>query len=281
MQRYLLLAVLFVFAFFSPLNAQTDSTLYKWTPSLTAGFNFSQVSFSDWAKGGENAVSWNTYMNFTLNWKSEHWVFKNQLKMTYGRTQSGDQPNKQNENEIFMENVLARDLGWIFKFAASNTFLTQITTGYNYKVDPAVEISNFFDPAYITQGIGLLYDKSEFVQSRLDIAAREIISNNFFKEADDPLTPETEKFKFDIGLNSVTDLKIPVAENVQYVSKLSLFSPFRKLDIWDVRWENLITAQINKWLATNLNWVIVYDEDQIKRTQVRQAFQLGLVFSIL
>lgn len=279
--RFYTLILVIVIAFSAKPQEKPDSMLYKWNPSLTAGLNFSQVSFSDWAKGGENAVSWNTFANFGLEYKTEHWLFKNQLRVIYGRTQAGDQPNKQSENEIFMENVLARDLGWIFKFAASNTFLTQITTGYNYKVDPAVEISNFFDPAYITQGIGLLYDKSEFVQSRLDIAAREIISNKFFQEADDPLTQEVEKFKFDLGLNSVTDLKIPVAQNVLYVSKLSLFSPFKKLDIWDVRWENLITAQINKWLATNLNWVVVYDEDQIKRTQVRQAFQLGLVFSIL
>ncbi len=258
-----------------------DSMLYKWNPSLTAGFNFSQVSFSDWAKGGENAIAWNSYVNFGLVYKSEHWVFKNQLRAIFGRTQAGDQPNKQNENEIFMENLVARDLGWIFKFAASNTFLTQITTGYNYKVDPAPRISDFFDPAYITQGIGLLYDKSEYVQTRFDLAAREIISNEYYFEADDPTTQGIEKFKFDLGLNSVTDLKIPIAENVLYVSKLSLFSPFKKLDIWDVRWESLLTAQVNKWLATNLSVVLVYDEDQIKRTQLRQAFQLGLVFSIL
>lgn len=275
----ILLIILFVFS----VKAQEipDSMLYKWNPSLTAGFNFSQVSFSDWAKGGENAIAWNSYVNFGLVYKSEHWVFKNQLRAIFGRTQAGDQPNKQNENEIFMENLVARDLGWIFKFAASNTFLTQITTGYNYKVDPAPKISDFFDPAYITQGIGLLYDKSEYVQTRFDLAAREIISNEYYFEADDPITAEIEKFKFDLGLNSVTDLKIPIAENVLYVSKLSLFSPFKKLDIWDVRWESLVTAQVNKWLATNLSFVLVYDEDQIKRTQIRQAFQLGLVFSIL
>lgn len=275
----ILLIILFVFS----VKAQEipDSMLYKWNPSLTAGFNFSQVSFSDWAKGGENAIAWNSYVNFGLVYKSEHWVFKNQLRAIFGRTQAGDQPNKQNENEIFMENLVARDLGWIFKFAASNTFLTQITTGYNYKVDPAPKISDFFDPAYITQGIGLLYDKSEYVQTRFDLAAREIISNEYYFEADDPTTAEIEKFKFDLGLNSVTDLKIPIAENVLYVSKLSLFSPFKKLDIWDIRWESLLTAQVNKWLATNLSVVLVYDEDQIKRTQIRQAFQLGLVFSIL
>jgi hypothetical protein len=275
----ILLIILFVFS----VKAQEipDSMLYKWNPSLTAGFNFSQVSFSDWAKGGENAIAWNSYVNFGLVYKSEHWVFKNQLRAIFGRTQAGDQPNKQNENEIFMENLVARDLGWIFKFAASNTFLTQITTGYNYKVDPAPKISDFFDPAYITQGIGLLYDKSEYVQTRFDLAAREIISNEYYFEADDPTTAEIEKFKFDLGLNSVTDLKIPIAENVLYVSKLSLFSAFKKLDIWDVRWESLVTAQVNKWLATNLSVVLVYDEDQIKRTQIRQAFQLGLVFSIL
>jgi hypothetical protein len=276
-------AIIFVLllSFITKAQEVPDSMLYKWNPSLTAGFNFSQVSFSDWAKGGENAISWNSFFNFGLVYASEHWVFKNQLRAIYGRTQAGDQPNKQNENEIFMENVLAKDIGWIFKFAASNTFLTQITTGYNYKVDPAPKISDFFDPAYITQGIGLLYDKSEYIQTRFDIAAREIISNNYHLEADDPTTPEIEKFKFDLGFNSVTDFKIPVAENVIFVSKLSLFSPFKKLDIWDVRWESLLTAQVNKWLATNLSVVVVYDEDQIKRTQVRQAFQLGLVFSIL
>lgn len=270
-----LLSSLIIFA-----QEKADSNLYKWQPTLVTGFNLSQVSFSDWAKGGDNSLAWNAYSRFGLAYQTEDWVFKNQLRLLFGRIQVGDGPNKQNENEFFMETVGARELFAKLKLSVSNTIFTQITTGYDYKVSPEQKVSDFFDPAYITQGIGLLFDNSDYVKSRLDLAFREIVTSSYNKESDDPKTAETEKFKFDIGIASVTDLTVPVAHNVQYTSKLSLFSPFKTLDVWDVRWENAVTAKFSDWFAVNLDFLLVYIQDQIMRTQIRQGLQIGITYTI-
>ncbi|MCK6605867.1 MAG: DUF3078 domain-containing protein [Ignavibacteriaceae bacterium] len=278
MNRFLLTLLLLT----GIISAQTkpDSTLYKWQPALVTGFNLSQVSFSDWAKGGDNSLAWNAYVRFGLTYETEDWVFKNQLRLLFGRIQVGDGPNKQNENEFFMETVGAREMFAKLKLSVSNTIFTQITTGYDYKVTPEAKVSDFFDPAYITQGIGILFDNSDYVKSRLDLAFREIVTSSYNKESDDPATAEIEKFKFDIGIASVTDLTVPVAHNVQYTSKLSLFSPFKTLDVWDARWENAVTAKFSDWLAVNFDFLLVYMQDQIMKTQIRQGLQIGITYTI-
>lgn len=277
MRNFFVSMCIFLFTF--TLKAQEN--LYTWTPEVIAGFNFSQVSFSNWAKGGDNSLSWSIIGSGSYNYKSSDWRVTNSLKIAFGKTQIGDEASKQNENEIWIENLVARDFGWIFKAALSNTFNTQITTGFDYKSNPAVAVADFFDPAYIYQGIGLLYDESPVINTRLDLALREVFTNTYNSVTDDPSTPEIEKFKLDIGLSSTTNLNWVVDENLVYKSSLFLFSAFNKFDIWDVRWENTISAQVNSWFSTNLSVILVYDEDQIQKTQVKQALQIGIVFRLL
>lgn len=262
---------------------EKDSTKYKWIPSLVTGLNISQIAFSNWTQGGENSITWTLTGDFGLKYKMEHWMFKNQLKAAYGRSKQGSEDFITNDNELYLETVLSYHLlGWKVNPYFSNTVRTQITEGFDYSTTPETKIADFFDPGYITQSIGFTYDEKESLQTRLGIAFQEVITDQFKQYSDDPDTPnEIESFKFETGIESVTDAKYALDTNILFKSKLRLFTRFESLDIWDVRWDNTITAKVNSWLNVNFGFLLIYQEDQSKRAQTKQALQLGIVYSIL
>ena len=258
-----------------------DSTLYKWNPSLVTGLNISQISFSNWTQGGENSLTWTLTGDFGLKYKAVEWEFKNQLKAAYGRTKQGGDDFITNDNELYMESVLSYHAGWLFDPYFSNIVRTQVTEGFDYETTPATKISDFFDPGYITQSIGLNYNKNENIQTRLGLAFQEVVTSQFTQYSDDPDTPEIEKFKFETGIESVTDANFTLDENLILKSKLRLFSRFESLDVWDVRWDNTITAKVNSWLNVNFSYLLIYQKDQSPKAQMKQALQLGIVYTIL
>jgi hypothetical protein len=183
-----------------------------------------------------------------------------------------------------LENLLTHDLGWFANPYFSNTVRTVLAKGYKYKDDKSTYISNFFDPGYINQSIGLAYKASESFTTRLGIGFQEtIVSTDSFAvnyHVDDVETSEIEKFKFDTGIESVSNLILKLDDDLLYTSELRLFSTFDALDTWDVRWDNIFTAQVTKLINVNLNILVVYDVDQSIKTQLKEALQLGITYTL-
>ena len=263
------------------LTAQEDEKQDgTWEHDLITSFNISQISFVDWSQGGENSLSWVITGDLVSKYTSEKWAFKNELKADFGRTKLGEDEFKTNVNDLFLETVLAMKLGWAVDPYASNTFRTQLTAGYDYKVVPVQKIADFWDPAYITQSLGFTYDKLEVVKTRLGIAIQETVTDLFPNYSDDPDTPELEDFKLETGIENVTDILWNFAENMQYKSKIRLFSAFNRLDTWDVRFDNILQAKVNNYVNVNLAVLVIYQVDQSPYTQVKEALQLGFTYSI-
>jgi hypothetical protein len=259
-----------------------DSTMNKWIPSLIGTANLSQVAFSNWTKGGDNAIAYSLGLDWVMRYKTANWKFRNQLKGEWGQTKTGEDDTKISANGIFNETVFTLKVGWLVEPYASNLIRTPITNGYDYKVVPKAQIVAFFDPGYVTQSIGFAYDHSEIVQTRLGLAFEESFADKFaLKYTDDPeTTNEVETFKFESGIESVTDLQYPIFENVLYKSKLRLFSAFDRLDTWDVSMDNTLTAKVNSWLNVNFSYMIIYKVSESIKTQTQQALQVGVVYSL-
>lgn len=262
--------------------AQQDTVLlYKWVPTAAAGLNISQIALSDWTQGGEDALTWSITGTGGLKYTTDFWSFKNDLKIAYGRTRLGSEEFKTNDNELYLESVLSRSIGWDIEPYFSNTVRTALTTGYSYEEDSKTTIANFFDPGYITQSLGFIYDKVPGFQTRLGFAIQEVITNKFTQYSDDTETAEVEKLKLETGLESVSTAEYTLMENVLLKSKLRLFTRYESLDVWDVRWDNTVAAKVNDYLNVNFTFLLVYEEAQIKKRQIKEGLQLGLVYTIL
>jgi len=252
-----------------------------WKPTGTLGINLSQISFSNWSKGGDNSLTWNNILNAGLKYNHEDWTWVNGLKLAYGRMKIGERGYRTTDNELYFESVLSKNIGWAVDPYVALTIRTVVANGFEYTDSTETQISSFFDPGYITEAIGFTYNKSENITSRLGVAIEQTLTNKFRKYSDDPDTPnEIEKFKMETGIESVTEAKYTLDENLLLNSKLRLFSSFKHLDTWDVLFDNTITAKINSYLNVNLNVVVVYDADETLKTQLKQALQIGVTFNL-
>ncbi|MBZ0200493.1 MAG: DUF3078 domain-containing protein [Ignavibacteriaceae bacterium] len=266
---------------FSTYAQENDSLLYKWTPAAVLGLNISQIALSNWTKGGDNSISWTGAANGSVNYLTDTWRFKNNLKIAFGSTKLGNADFRTTDNELYLEDVLSLNFGWAVDPYISNLVRTAIGPGYNYKVTPAPQIAAFFDPGYVTQSIGFMYDKVTGVSSRLGLAFQETFTNKHRNYSDDPDTPEIEAFKFETGLESVTKTEFVLAENLLAQSLLRLFTRFEQIDVWDVRWDNTITAKVNSFLNVNVTYLLIYEKSQSPETQMKQTLQLGFVYTLL
>lgn len=263
-------------------DAKKDSVAQKtWLPIGVAGINLSQIALDNWTQGGEDALAFSLYGNFGLDYFDKPWSFTNKLKLAFGKTKLGSEDYKTTDNEIFLEDLLTYSAGWFADPYFANTFRTVIANGYDYSGDSPIQTASFFDPGYLMQSIGMAYKISDNFTTRLGFGFQETFTSKFNSYSDDVETlDEVEKFRFETGIESVTSANFKLDDNLFYTGELRLFGAFDALDIWDVRFDNILTAQVTKLVNVNFNVLLIYDEDQVKRTQMKEALQIGIAYAL-
>jgi hypothetical protein len=297
--RYAFLAVFISLAVVAHGQIQTTSDMEKklgaagadadtmkhegWKVSAVVGAGLSQAAFSNWAQGGENSFAYtlNGLVNGTLYGERSRW--SNTLSLRYGQAQIGDDDPKKTDDEIYFESIFVYRVWDPFHPYAAATLRTQFAPGYNYPDNsPRVRVSKFFDPAYLTQSVGVIYEPSAIFTSRLGVAAREVFTSEFPQYADDPETvTEIEKSRVDIGMEWVSTLNYEFLPNMVYVSRLELFAPFNAFDRVVARWDNVVSGKINDWFSVNLGVQVLNDVNVTPRTQVKQTLTLGISYQLL
>jgi hypothetical protein len=95
---FTLLAITSVFGW--AYSQETADTLWKFNG--VASVNFSQMSLTNWAAGGENSLAGNSFLNLNANYESsDHnvsWV--NEMSLGYGLVRQGDDPFRKSDDKI-------------------------------------------------------------------------------------------------------------------------------------------------------------------------------------
>ncbi len=261
---------------------QDSTKQYGWTHSLTSGLNLSQVSFKDWAAGGENALAYTVWANGSSTQDMEMTNWSNSYKFAFGQTKLQNQGVRKTNDELYLESLLIYKLWTYINPYASATLRSQFTKGYEYDIlGNKTAVSKFFDPAYLTQSLGAAYKPVPEVVTRVGVGVREVLTSAFTVYSDDPSTTKIEKVKVNGGFESVTDVDWKFAENLQFTSKLELFAPFKTLDEIIVRNDNTILAKVNNYVNASFNIVLINDVTVTRRTQIKQLLAIGLSYTLL
>ncbi len=264
--------------------AQKDTTapVYGWTHSLVSGVNLSQVSFTNWAPGGDNALSWTGTIDGKSTNDQERTNWANSYKFAYGQTRLGEQGLRKTDDKIDLESVLIYKLGTLVNPYVSATLKTQFSRGYKYEADGSSNaVSDFFDPAYLTQMAGVSLQPIPEVKTRLGAGLREVLTSQFPAYADDPKTANIEKTKTEGGLESVTDVAWKIDDNVLLTVKLELFDAFKKMNQVIVRNDNSLVMKVSKYITALFNVQFVNEAPVDPRTQVKEVISLGFTYTLL
>ena len=127
--------------------------------------------------------------------------------------------------------------------------------------------------------------------SRLGFALRQIITEDIV----DTASRRTEVNSTNGGgIESVTDVKLTLADKISYTSKLSLYkalfySKSDKLkgtpqqDYWkevDLNWENAVSAAVAKYVTVSLYAQLLFDKEISKKGRFKETLSLGLTYKL-
>lgn len=278
--------VLMTLVFVLQVYAQTPTPAppppaWGWKHSVVSGLTLSQISFRDWAQGGEDALAWTARLDGSSKLDDTTFSWSNGYKLSYGEAKIGSGDTRKTEDRIEFESIFTYKMGIHVNPYLGATLKTQFATGYT--IDAAgklTPVSRFFDPGYLTQTAGVGYQPSEGVKTRLGMGLREIFTSTFVGYSDDPKTPEVEKVRVDGGVESVTDAEFKLDDNLLLRSKLELFSPIKEISNVIVRMDNTLIANVSKYVVVILNVQIINDKQVTTRTQVKEVLALGLSFTL-
>ncbi|MBG0781348.1 MAG: DUF3078 domain-containing protein [Bacteroidales bacterium] len=298
---------LLILAFMS-LNlifAQEEEAPKKWKRGGNIGLNFSQSHLSNWAAGGDNALNWQSILNYSVNYAYEKNKWDNSISVALGYSHLGDAKAIKTDDKIEINSLYGYKAAENFFYSLAFSFKTQFTDGFDYKNDSTNRISGFLVPAYITLGIGMEYKSSStFSINVAPVTGRVTIVNDQdladkgefgvdpaeYDENTGIKIADGKTSRFEIGAKIAAILDIKLVENVNFNSKLELFSDYlHNPQNIDVDWQNLITMKINSWLNANISAHLIYDDDITirdndgnsgPRTQFKEVLSIGLSYKL-
>lgn len=264
-------------------NAQTDSVKY-WKKGGFASLQFNQVSLTNWAAGGENAISTTAFLNLFANYKKEKVVWDNSLDLGYGTLKNEGKKPRKNEDKIDFLSKFGHQAFGKFYYSALLNYRTQFTDGFNYPND-SIPTSTFMAPGYLSISLGMDYKPNEFFSLFFSPA-----SGKFTFVLDDTLSHKgaygvdpDKKVRSEFGAQLNAKFQKDIFKNVNLMSKLMLFNNYTDKDKAnrkniDVNWEVMINIKANKYLTTSIFTNLIYDQNMVAKTQFKEVFGIGLSY---
>jgi hypothetical protein len=237
--------------------------------------NFSQVSLSNWAAGGQNTVSVLGNANLYANYEQGKSTWNNVLDLTYGLVKlEGKRVQKSDDKlELNLKYGYRASKRWFY--TAQMNLKTQLTPTYTITRDTLR--SNFFAPASILASLGMDYKPNErlsvfispFTGKFTIVASQMLADKGAFgveparKDAEGNKIPGTgEHLRREFGGYVNVRYKKEVLKNINLQSKLDLFSNYlREPENVDLNWENVVNFKVNKVVSASFFAHMIYDDD--------------------
>jgi Protein of unknown function (DUF3078). len=106
-----------------------------WTKSLRTDLKFNQQKLNNWAAGGINNITLNTYIDGRANYAKNKMYWNNRVMFDYGFIYQEDKPFIQkNIDRIYLESKYGYSKSAKFGFSTKFDLLSQFTNSYNYVV---------------------------------------------------------------------------------------------------------------------------------------------------
>ena len=283
--------------YISPVLSQNDevkdSLNLNW--SLSGKFTFlgNQSSYSYWTAGGQTSVSGTVKIDYDFNYENNGWNWDTKLITAYGLNSiGGSKFLKKTDDKLEINSLLGKqftnNLIGNWSYSSFINFKTQWTKGYRFRKnsegqEERTELTRFLSPAYLQIGVGLYWKKNKDLWINIaPVTGRLIIVNRFFTNN---LQPNKEYFgvkkgstsRFELGSSIRSYYMFEFLENVFITNRLSLYSDYlENPENIDLDYTINTSLKVNKYLTTDLILQFIYDNNAVKRLQVRQVMGIGL-----
>jgi len=255
---------------------------WKLAGILTGGIHVTE--FQDWQGGGSDTIA--------MNGRYELWAvrsmpkneWKNRVKLEYGVTRSDTEDYRPSTDVFLLDTRFEHSLNPRFFAYIRGYISTNMGNQYDYFDDPVdiiffdqpveyqvvkTRVAEGFDPLKLEQGTGIGWvihqaeDETTSVIFMLGAGTRQLLSDSYFVEDDNPITPELEYEKVDtysdVGGEAVLDVIWTINSVAKFTSHGAAFYGFEE-ERWNARWENSLDLKITQYVGVNLSAEMLYDE---------------------
>lgn len=275
-KKIIVLSILFFAAALFAQDEGKKEPVYGWTKTILFNLSFTQNSFANWSQGGDNSWAWQTDLLPKYVFSQEKYSWENTAKFSYGQSKIGDQDARKASDEIRLESSYSYKLENHIEPYLAVKLQTQFTKGYDYTDTSRIEISNFMDPGYITESVGVGWSPNDQFRTRLGAALKQTVTDKF---SDRYALGKT--FRSEVGAESVTDLELKLAETITYTGRLTLFSNMKAFDEIDADWDNLFKGKLTDIINVTFTFRVFYDKDVSAQRQLKQTLAVGLSFDLI
>ena len=254
-------------------EAEAPTKSSHWHSKGNVGLNFGQSSYTNWAAGGQNSMSWQGIFNYEIHYAKNKFKWDNILNTSLGYSYFNfKQKPIKTDDKIEFTSLAGIKATRTLNYSAELAFRSQFAKGYNYEEDSTHYVSRFLAPAYITLGLGIEWVPNDYfslnfapLTGRLTIVQDTALAKSFgFTPELDPNDNEHiyHKTRMEFGARAVAKFQYPIFQNVDFNSKLELFSNYLKdPQFIDIDWQNMLVMKINSWLNANISTQLLYDHD--------------------
>lgn len=250
-----------------PKFTSPDSVV-GWTSTGTLHFNFSNVGLTNWAGGGQDALSLTSDLDYSIDFLGPRKIWDNDISLVYGATRTGEVKEfRKTDDQLNVKSIYGRRLGDYSYISSSLEFWTQLTNGFEYndEVDTLSKrlVSTFLAPGYLSSSTGWTSKKKDVysvtiapITGKLTIVANDSLANI---GAFGVMNGDT--YRFEGGASISGTFEHQLMENTLFRISADFFSNYRDFSTVDVNIRSSVKMKVNQLISSSFSVTLIYDED--------------------
>lgn len=257
-----------------------------WTRDGIVNVGYTQTGLTNWAKGGDNSYSLNSFLNYNAKYKKGKNAWDNAFEFAYGLMSTNSVLRKA-DDKIDISSKYGHQASEKWYYSVNGTFKSQFADGIEYKDDEENFISTFMAPANLIVSLGMDYKPNTHLSvfmSPLSSRTIFVLNDTLSAQGAFGVKPgENIRNEFGATVKAVYEHK-EIIKNVGFMTKLELYSNYlENPENVDVNWEVLVVLTINEWLSATVSTQLIYDDNtQIdgvnSKVQFKEIVGVGLAY---
>ncbi len=256
------------------LKAITDTTTKHWKHGGVVSLNGQEVSLTNWAAGGQGAISVGGLINVFFNYHKEKIIWNTNINLAYGVIKNGsDKTWLKTDDRIQLTSKVGREAFKKAYYSALLDFKTQFAPGYNYPND-STKISNFMAPAYGLLALGLDFEVDSNLSFFVSPATARVtyVGDNTLarqgaygvqaevKDNNGAVITPYRNIRYQFGGYAKMQYQRNIMQNVAFGTMVEVFSDYlNHPENLYVNWTTLLSMKVNKYISATFSTQLIYD----------------------
>ncbi|MFC6266851.1 DUF3078 domain-containing protein [Frigoriflavimonas asaccharolytica] len=267
-------------------DAKTEDSIKAWSIRGENTLMLNQASFSNWIGGGANNVGFIAGINYNMTYEKGDDLWENIVILGYGQNNTEGLGNRKTQDAINLSTNYGRKISKNWYASGGASLQTQFAEGFEDGNNPsAFKLSNFMAPGFVNLGAGFTYRPNDnFTMTLRPANARWtfVLDKDLQLAGNYGLKNNGDSSLFQFGFLGTALYKVQLMENISLTNTASVFTNY--LDHPDrlvLGYGGILNMKINRYISANITADVIYDHNQIQKTQVKQTLGIGFAYNII